>query len=57
MVLTKELYTTSSKSGSRSSPSYRVTFRFVPREGEAVRGTAGVNEEGGMRWRNEVSFT
>ena len=45
MVLTKEVYTTSSKSGSRSSPSYRVTFRFVPREGEAVRGTADVNIE------------
>lgn len=45
MVLTKEIYTTSSKSGSRSSPSYRVTFRFTPREGEAVRGAADVNAE------------
>ncbi len=42
MVLTKEVYTTSSKSSSRSSPSYRVTFRFAPREGNIVRGTADV---------------
>jgi hypothetical protein len=45
MVLIKEVYTTSSKGGKRSSPSYRVTFRFLPREGEMVRGTAEVNTE------------
>lgn len=45
MVLTKEVYTASSKSGSQSSPSYRITFRFVPREGETVRGTAEMNLE------------
>ncbi len=45
MVLIKEVYRTSSKSGKRSSPAYRVTFRFVPREGEIVRGTADVNAE------------
>lgn len=45
MVLTKEVYSTSSKSGSQSSPSYRITFRFTPREAETVRGTAEVNAE------------
>ncbi len=45
IVLTKEIYTTSNKRGSRSSPSYRVAFRFVPREGEMVRGTADVTTE------------
>lgn len=44
-VLTKELHTTSNKKGSRSGPSYRVEFRFVPREGEIVRGTANVTRE------------
>jgi hypothetical protein len=38
MVLTKEVYTTSQKDGKRSSPSYRVTFRFLPREGDTVLG-------------------
>jgi len=45
MVLTKEIYTTSSKSGSRSNPSYRVTFRFAPLQGEVVRGTGEVNAD------------
>jgi hypothetical protein len=45
VVLTKEVYTTSSKNGSRSSPSYRVTFRFAPRQGEIVHGTADVTVE------------
>src|SRR5687768_2315213 len=45
IVLTKEIYTTSNKRRSRSSPSYRVAFRFVPREGEMVRGTADVTTE------------
>lgn len=45
VVLTKEIHTTSNKKGSRSSPSYRVAFRFVPREGETVRGTADVTTE------------
>jgi hypothetical protein len=45
MVLTKEIYRKSSKSGNSSSPSYRVTFRFVPRDGEIVEGTADVTAE------------
>ncbi|HSA61104.1 MAG TPA: DUF3592 domain-containing protein [Nitrospiraceae bacterium] len=45
MVLTKEVHGKSSKSGKQSSPSYRVTFRFLPREGEPVLGTADVNAE------------
>jgi hypothetical protein len=45
VVLTKEISTTSTKSGTRSSTSYRVTFRFVPRVGEAVRGTADLTKE------------
>lgn len=45
IVLTKEVHSTKSKSGSRSSTSYNITFRFAPREGEIVRGTAGVNAE------------
>jgi hypothetical protein len=45
VVLTKEVSTTSRKGGKRSSPSYRVTFRFLPREGESVRGAAEVDEE------------
>jgi hypothetical protein len=44
-VLTKEIHTTSNKKGSRSGPSYRVEFRFVPREGEMVRGTADLTVE------------
>lgn len=45
VVVTKEIYTTSNKNGSRSSPSYRVTFRFVPREGDTVHGMADMNME------------
>lgn len=45
IVLTKEIYRKSNKSGKQSNPSYRVTFRFVPREGEIVRGTADVTAE------------
>lgn len=45
IVLTKAIHTSSGKSGKRSSPSYRVTFQFVPREGETVRRTADVNAE------------
>jgi Protein of unknown function (DUF3592) len=45
MVLTKEVYRTSSKKGNKSSPSYRITFRFVPREGDTVQGAADMNVE------------
>jgi hypothetical protein len=45
IVLTKEIHTSSGKKGKRSSPSYRVTFRFVPREGQAVQGSADVSAE------------
>lgn len=42
MVLIKEVYGKSRKGGSGSSPSYRVTFRFTPHGGDAIRGTADV---------------
>jgi len=45
MVLTKKIHTASRKQGKRSSPSYRVTFQFVPTQGASIDGTAEVKME------------
>ncbi|GIW55634.1 MAG: hypothetical protein KatS3mg082_2038 [Nitrospiraceae bacterium] len=45
IVLAKEIRRSSAKRGSSSSPSYYVAFRFVPLQGELVRGETQVSKD------------